>query len=236
MNLSAEEIAQRIEHTLLRPEATPDQIDRLCEEALAHGFHAACVHPVHVSRAVQRLTANRPARADKLAAVVVSVAGFPLGSNESETKADEARRAMDEGAREIDMVAHLGALVAGDRAAVRRDIEAVAKVVHRASPPGILKVILETSLLTHEQLVLGCRCCAEGEADFVKTSTGFHPTGGATVEHVRQLRRHASPMRVKAAGGIKTALQALAMLEAGADRIGTSSGVAILTELRAAGH
>ena len=156
-----------------------------------------------------------------------------MGANSTETKADEARRAMDDGATEIDMVVALGALIAGDRAYVRSDIEAVARMVHQVSGNRLLKVILETAALTMDQLILGCRCCAEAEADFVKTSTGFHARGGATVEHVRQLRRHASPLRVKAAGGIRTAEAATAMLEAGAVRIGTSAGVAILEQLRA---
>jgi len=149
------------------------------------------------------------------------------------TKADEARRAIDDGATEIDMVVALGPLSAGDRTYVRSDIVAVARVVHQATGNRLLKVILETAALTMDQLILGCRCCAEAEADFVKTSTGFHPRGGATVEHVRQLHRHASPLRVKAAGGIRTAEAAKAMLEAGAVRIGTSAGVAILEQLRA---
>ena len=149
------------------------------------------------------------------------------------TKADEARRAIDDGATEIDMVVALGELIGGDRAYVRSDIEAVARVVHQATGNRLLKVILETAALTTDQLILGCRCCAEAEADFVKTSTGLHPRGGATAEHVRQLHRHASPLRVKAAGGIRTAEAAKAMLEAGAVRIGTSAGVAILEQLRA---
>jgi deoxyribose-phosphate aldolase len=162
----------------------------------------------------------------------VSVAGFPLGASATATKVDEAQRALDDGAAEIDMVAPLGALIAGDRTRVREDIQAVADVVHKAARGGVLKVILETGALTGEQIILGCRCCAEGEADFVKTSTGFHPAGGATLEHVRLLYRCASPILVKAAGGIRTAARARAMLEAGAARLGTSSGVAIVEEVR----
>ncbi|MEK7756347.1 MAG: deoxyribose-phosphate aldolase, partial [Planctomycetota bacterium] len=165
--------------------------------------------------------------------LVVAAVGFPLGASLTATKADEARRAIDDGATEIDMVVALGELIGGDRAYVRSDIEAVARVVHQATGNRLLKVILETAALTTDQLILGCRCCAEAEADFVKTSTGLHPRGGATAEHVRQLHRHASPLRVKAAGGIRTAEAAKAMLEAGAVRIGTSAGVAILEQLRA---
>lgn len=232
MNVTVDEMARAIEHTLLRPEATPQQIDVLCDEALRYGFAGVCVNPIYVRRAAQRL-ATRGERVSTKTTVVVAAVGFPLGANSTETKADEARRAIDDGATEIDMVVALGALVAGDRTYVRADIEAVARVVNQGSGNRQLKVILETAALTTDQLVLGCRCCAEAEADFVKTSTGFHPSGGATVEHVRQLHRHASPLRVKASGGIRTAEAAAAMLEAGAVRIGTSAGVAILEQLRA---
>ncbi len=231
-SLTAHQLARHIEHTLLAPEATPAQIDGLCDEAICHGFLAVCVNPVHVRRAAARLAMRRTDSGEEAGPFVVSVAGFPLGASRTETKADEARRAMDDGAVEIDMVAALGALVAGDGAAVRRDIEALAAVVHRADPPGRLKVILETAALTRAQVILGCRCCAEGEADFVKTSTGLHRAGGATVEQVALLHRHVAPIGVKAAGGIRSGATALAMIEAGAERIGTSSGVAILAELR----
>ena len=232
MTLTPDELAKRIEQTLLAPEAAPNQIDRLCLDALHYGFHAVCVNPIHVRRAVERIARDRSASPTGRAVIVVSVAGFPLGASRSDTKADEARRALDDGASEIDMVADLGALISGDRKTVRADIEALARVVHQ-TPAGasLLKVILETGLLTVDQIILGCRCCAEGEADFVKTSTGFHASGGATVEQVKLLRRHAAPLRVKAAGGIRTAEAACAMIEAGADRIGTSAGVAILDEL-----
>jgi len=232
MTRSPQEIARTIDHTLLRPEADGGSIDRLCDEAVHQGFAAVCVNPVHVRRAAERIAAGARNRSGGHAPVVASVAGFPLGANRTDIKADEARRAMDDGATEIDMVVALGALLEGDRAAVRRDIEAVARAVHQASTNGILKVILETRVLTEEQIILGCRCCAEGEADFVKTSTGLHPAGGATVEHVRLLYRHATPILVKASGGIRTAALACQLLEAGAARIGTSSGVAILNELR----
>lgn len=218
------EIAKRIEHTLLRAEATADQIDALCTEAVEFGFAGVCVNPIFVAQVVRRLSTNPAIR-------VVTVIGFPLGANRTEIKEAEARRALDDGASEIDMVGQLGALIAGDQRAVRADIEATARVVHRANPPGLLKVILETAALTTDQIALGCRCCAEGEADFVKTSTGFHPAGGATVEHVRLLRRFASPIRVKAAGGIRTAAQALALIEAGAERLGTSASVEVMREL-----
>lgn len=236
MSIAAGEIARRIDHTLLKPDTTPEQIEALCDQALKYGFGAVCVSPVYVRRAVQTLAADRPRGREGRLPAVVSIAGFPLGASLAATKADEARRALDGGAAEIDMVICLGALIAGDRKAVREDIETVARVVHGTRPPALLKVILETAALTTEQIILGCRLCAESETDFVKTSTGFHPSGGATVEHVRLLHRHASPMLVKASGGIRTAASARAMLEAGAARIGTSSGVAIMEELRRTAH
>jgi deoxyribose-phosphate aldolase len=227
--MTQEELALTIEHTLLKPEATVAQIDRLCDEAVLHGFHGVCVNPAYVSHAARRLSGEPGRGSTARRPVVVTTAGFPLGACSSEIKAEEARRAMDEGAREVDMVAFIGALIDGDYKAVSRDIAAVAHAVHQASPPGRLKVILETGVLTNEQIIAGCRCAAEGEADFVKTSTGFHPSGGARTEHVRLLYKHASPIGVKAAGGIRDAATALAMIEAGAARIGTSSGVAIVS-------
>jgi deoxyribose-phosphate aldolase len=241
MTITAAETARRIDHTLLRPEATPEQIDLLCDQAVEYGFGAVCVNPVFVGRAVEQLASSRAAQSASTSAQadrgdtwprVVSVAGFPLGASTTATKAEEARRALDEGATEIDMVAQLGALIAGSRESVGNDIEAVARTVHRARSDGILKVILETAALTRDQIALGCRCCVEGGADLVKTSTGFHPAGGASVAHVRLLVRHASPLGVKAAGGIRTANDARVMLEAGATRLGTSAGVAIIEDLR----
>ncbi len=229
---TSEEMARTIDHTLLKPEATPDQIDVLCEEAVEYGFKGVCVQPIHVCRVAGKLASCRTTGANQPCPVVISVAGFPLGGSATVTKVDEACRAMDEGAREIDMVIRLGALIANEHDAARRDIEAVAHAVHRTADGGILKVILETAALADEQIIIACRLCTEAGADFVKTSTGFHPAGGATVGHVCLLSRHASSMKVKASGGIRTAAAAQAMLDAGASRIGTSCGVAIMEELR----
>lgn len=227
MTRTRREVAATIEHTLLKPEATIEQIDALVDEAIAYEFVGVCVNPIHVARVAKRLESRGAVPR------IVTAVGFPLGATRTDSKADEARRALDDGATDIDMVANLGALVAGDQAAVRREIETLARVVHQAPGGRVLKVILETTALTEPQIILGCRCCAEGEADFVKSSTGFHPTGGATVEHVRLLHRFASPIPVKASGGIRTAAAALALLDAGAGRLGTSAGVAILNELAA---
>ncbi len=229
--LNAAQLARTIEHTLLKPEATPSQIDRLCAEAVRYGFAGVCVNPSYVRHAAQRITEACRGRPEHETPRIVSVAGFPLGASLPAVKAEEALRAIEDGAAEIDMVIALGALITGDRAAVRDDIETVARSVHGAGGDKVLKVILETGVLTAEQIILGCQCALEGEADFVKTSTGFHPSGGATVEHVRLLHRYASGMKVKAAGGIRAAAAALAMIEAGAARLGTSTGPAIIEEL-----
>ncbi len=218
------ELARLIDHTLLKPEATQAQIDQLCDECLEHRFFAACVNPVWVAHCAARL-----ADSDTL---VAGVAGFPLGAATTEVKAYEALTAVEHGAGEVDMVVNLGALIAGDRVTVARDIAAVVESVKRADPDALVKVILETRALMDEQIILGCRCAAEAQADFVKTSTGFHPTGGATREHVALLKKHAAPLRVKAAGGIRDLPTVVAMLEAGADRLGMSASVGILQAMR----
>ncbi len=223
--ISRSQLAARIDHTVLKPETTPVQVDRLCDEARMYGFCAVCVNPVWVERCAARL-AGSPVR-------VCSVAGFPLGASRTEIKAHEARRAVERGAHEVDMVVNLAALMAGDRAGVSADIGGVVDAVRRVNGDALVKVILETRALTDDQIILGCRCTAEAQADFVKTSTGFHPAGGATVEHVALLRKHATPIRVKASGGIRDLPTALAMLNAGADRLGLSSSVAIVESLPA---
>ena len=221
--ITAEELASVIDHTLLRPEATPAQIDRLCREARENAFHAVCVNAVYVPRAVLELADS--------GVVVAAVVGFPLGADSTAAKVRGAERAIACGAQEIDMVLHIGALIAGEKNLVRDDIYAVAEVVHGASSNYSLKVILETAVLNPDHLALGCRCCAEAEADFLKTSTGFHPAGGASVAAVRALKRLAPPMKVKAAGGIRDLQTAVAMIDAGADRLGMSASVSVLKEL-----
>jgi len=226
--MTPEQLAAKIDHTLLKAEATPQQIDRLCDEAVELGVYAVCVNPIYVHRAADRLAKVSANAKVKVATVV----GFPLGASLTATKVDEARRAIDDGAIEIDMVASIGRLIAGDGAAIGDDLAAVADCVHAASINHQIKVILETAALTDEQIILGCRCAAEAQADFVKTSTGFHPAGGATVEAVKFLRKTAAPIKVKAAGGIRDLAIALAMIDAGADRIGISATSAILQRCR----
>lgn len=223
LDLDARQLAAMIDHTLLKPEGTAAMIDSLCDEALVWGFASVCVNPIWVRTCARRL-AGAPVR-------VASVIGFPLGCSTTEVKVAEVRQAMDDGAIELDMVARVGDLIAGETARVRDDIAAVSEVCHAASPDHVLKVILETAVLTEAQMITGCRCVAEGRGDYVKTSTGLHPAGGASVSDVRLLHRHASPIKVKAAGGIRDLATAKAMIEAGASRLGCSSSVAIVKEL-----
>lgn len=218
--MDTKQLASMIDHTVLKPEATAADIDRLCDEAVQFGFAAVCVNPMWVKRCADRLRGSK--------VKVATVAGFPLGANRTDVKVDEARRAIDDGASEVDMVIAVGELIAGHTDYVRDDIAAVADAVHAASPEGLLKVILETAALDRDAIIAGCRCCAEAQADYVKTSTGFHPAGGATVDAVRLLYRHASPLKVKAAGGIRDLITLRAMIDAGASRIGCSSAPKIL--------
>lgn len=212
---AAEAIARYIDHTLLRPETTAAEIDRLCDEALAYRFAAVCVTPVWVARCVARLGGAAP---------VAAVIAFPLGATPPEVKAAEAARAVADGATELDVVGALGHIRAGDWHYVRNDL----MVVMEAVPATPVKVILETALLNDRDLERACRVALEAGAQAVKTSTGTHPAGGATVEAVALMRATVGPgVGVKASGGIRDCATALRMLAAGASRLGTSSGVAI---------
>jgi len=215
-----DEIAHLIDHTLLKPEATPAQVERLCDEARCYRFAAVCVNPVYVRLAARRL--------EESGVVVCSVAGFPLGATTTTAKVYEARQALADGASEVDMVLHIGALKAGDYDIVREDIAAAAAVCHECG--ALLKVIIETALLSDAEKVTACHLAQAAGADYVKTSTGF-ASGGATVEDVRLMRQTVGPqMGVKAAGGIHSYAEALAMIEAGANRIGASAGVQIVEQ------
>jgi deoxyribose-phosphate aldolase len=213
-------VAKIIDHTHLRPDATPDQIVRLCQEAREFGFGAVMINPCYVALACEQVRGSDVR--------VGAVVGFPLGATVTRVKVFEAEEAMKLGASEIDMVMNIGALKAGDQKSVLDDIAAVAEAVHVRN--ALLKVILETELLTNDEKLLACGISERGGADFAKTSTGFLG-GGATVEDVALMRR-AVRIGVKASGGIRSAADARAMIEAGADRLGTSSGVNIVTELR----
>jgi deoxyribose-phosphate aldolase len=213
------DLARYIDHTLLKPDATAAEIDRLCAEAAEHGFAAVCVNPTWVRRCADNLRGTDVG--------VASVIGFPFGSSTTEVKALEARRAIRDGAREIDMVINIGALKSGMRDAVRDDIARVSDACREAG--AINKVIIETALLSDEEKVVACRLAVQAKADMVKTSTGY-AKGGATVFDVALMREVVGPkMGVKAAGGIRTAEDVQDMIAAGATRIGASAGVKIVT-------
>jgi deoxyribose-phosphate aldolase len=217
-HLEPTQIARRIDHTLLKPDATREQVSALCTEAREHGFASVCVNPARVALAATEVAGCEVA--------VCSVAGFPLGASRSVIKAAEARQAVDDGATEIDMVLAVGSLLDGDEATVAADIAAVVAACEDAA---LVKVIIETCLLTDAQKARACELSEQAGASFVKTSTGFAGLG-ATVEDVRLMRQAVSPaMRVKAAGGIADFATAAAMIRAGADRIGSSRSVAIIT-------
>jgi deoxyribose-phosphate aldolase len=187
-------IAQLIDHTLLKPEATREQIDRLCHEALEYRFASVCVNPTHVARCAELLRESD--------VKVCTVVGFPLGATTTAVKAYETRQAIDDGATEIDMVINVGALKSGDFDTVQADIAAVVDTAHAAG--ALVKVIIETALLSDEEKAAACRLAQAAGAEFVKTSTGFGP-GGATVEDVALMRRVVGPeMGVKASGGCAT--------------------------------
>ena len=215
--ITGAEMAQYIDHTLLKPEATPDALVKLCAEAISYGFKAVCVNSGNVAFIAGKLQGSGVA--------VCTVVGFPLGAMQTRAKAFEAENALDEGAAELDMVLNIGALKSGDLKTVEADIKAVRKV---AENPIVLKVIIETGLLTAEEKIKACEITKNSGADFVKTSTGFSG-GGATVEDVALMREVVGQkMGVKASGGIKDWSTAVAMIKAGANRIGTSSGIVIV--------
>jgi deoxyribose-phosphate aldolase len=214
------EIARLIDHTLLKPDATQDQIAQLCYEAQKYGFAAVCVNPTYV-RLCTQLLRGTPVH-------VCTVVGFPLGATPPEVKAYEAQQAIDGGATEIDMVINIGALKSKDYGLVERDMAMVARTCHAGG--ALLKVIIEAALLTDEEKVIACQLAKAAGADYVKTSTGFGP-GGATAEDVALMRRAVGPaMGVKAAGGIRSYDEARSMVTAGATRIGASAGIKILEQ------
>ncbi len=211
-----ENLASYIDHTLLKPEASAEAVRQLCHEAREHGFASVCVNSCRVPLAAAELRGS--------SVVVCAVVGFPLGAMDSDAKAFEAKKAVEAGAREIDMVINIGALKDEAYDLVEEDI----RKVKQECGSLVLKVILETCLLSKEEIVRACEIARRAGADYVKTSTGFSK-GGATVEDVALMRRTVgSAMGVKASGGVRSRKDALAMIEAGASRIGASSGVAIL--------
>lgn len=208
-------IASMIDHTLLKPDATADSVIKVCEEAKKYNFASVCINPCHVELVKKELEGS--------GVKVTTVIGFPLGSTTPQVKAFEAAQAVKDGADELDMVINIGALKAKNYDYVKKDIEAVVK----AKGEAIVKVIIETCLLTDEEKIEACKLAKEARADFVKTSTGFS-TGGATVEDIKLMRATVGKdIGVKASGGVRSYETAIAMIEAGATRIGASASVAI---------
>ena len=215
--LSASEMARRIDHMLLKPDAVHAAFDSLCAEADQYNFKSVCVNSARVAYVSQKIAGS--------AVAACAVVGFPLGATHRAAKAFEAQKAIEDGASELDMVLNIGALKDGDLKTVEADIRSVRRA---AAGPTVLKVIIETCLLTDAEKKTACEIAQNAGADFVKTSTGFS-SGGATVEDVVLMRRVVGPeMGVKASGGIKDWETAEAMIDAGADRLGTSSGVVIV--------
>ena len=222
------ELASKIDHTILKPEATADDVKRLVHEAVEHGFASVCVNGCWVA-AVAPAVRGTGVKA-------CGVAGFPLGAMKSTVKAIEATSLVKDGAHEVDFVAHLPTLMAADADAAREQFLEVTRGCRAALRECVVKVIIESAALmagvseaTYEKrIAAACEAATQSGCDFVKTSTGFHPAGGATVEAVELMRKHAPTIQVKASGGIRTYEDAMKMLDAGADRLGCSAGVAIV--------
>lgn len=216
-NNESTNLSSMIDHTLLKPDAMAKQIKKLCKEARENKFASVCINPYHVPLAVECLRGSE--------VKVCTVVGFPLGATTTRTKVAEAKEAVENGVSEVDMVINIGALKSGDIDAVRNDIESVVIAVKGRA---LVKVIIETCLLTDEEKVKACQIAKMAGADFVKTSTGFS-TGGATVEDVKLIKQVVgTEMGVKASGGVRSFATAINMIKAGANRLGTSSGVAIV--------
>ncbi|MEH7524175.1 deoxyribose-phosphate aldolase [Bacillus sp. JJ1503] len=216
----AKNVAGMIDHTLLKADATKEQIEKICAEAKEYQFASVCINPAWVKLSSQLLSGTD--------VKVCTVIGFPLGASTPETKEFETKNAIENGATEVDMVINIGALKSGDHELVERDIRAV---VNAAKGKALTKVIIETSLLSEEEKVRACEISVKAGADFVKTSTGFS-TGGATVEDIALMRKTVGPnIGVKASGGVRSAEDAQKMIQAGATRIGASSGAAIVNGL-----
>ena len=214
------EVNTYIEHTNLKPTVTQHDIEKLCEEAVQYQFHGVCVPPYWVKKVKRDLK--------ETAVQVVTVIGFPLGYNMSHVKIAEIERAIQDGADELDIVMNMTAFKSDSQGWAKVEVAQFAKLAHAAQKP--IKMILETAYLNDEEITEACRFCKDAGADFVKTSTGFAPTG-ATIEHVQLMRKVVGDgVGVKASGGIRSYNDALAMIEAGADRLGTSSGVKIIQE------
>jgi len=232
--MTAAELASKIDHTILKPEATSAEVHRVATEAMQLGCAAVCVAPVWVGRVATML------RGQPVASAVCTVVGFPHGTAKSTVKAIEATSTIKDGADEIDVVPHQPNLLNQDLDAIKAELLEIARAARTTRRDVVIKVIVESALLFKAlgatrgaaALATACRAIRESGCDFVKTATGFHPAGGATVEAVRILKQHAEGLGVKAAGGIRDLATAQAMLDAGADRLGMSATVEVLEQLR----
>jgi deoxyribose-phosphate aldolase len=229
--MTAQELARRIDHTLLKPEAQAQEIHRVVSEAISHGFASVCIAPAWVARV--------PAMVKSSATRCCTVVGFPHGTSKPTVKAIEATAAVKDGASEIDVVAFLPFLINQDVDAARGELMEVVRAARAVRSDVVIKVIVESAVLLQlggdrgeAAIAAACRAVRESGCDFIKTSTGFHPAGGASLDAVRLMKRQGESLLVKAAGGIRDAKTALAMIEAGADRLGLSASPAILEELK----
>ena len=219
------QLAGVIDHTLLDATATKEKIEQLCQEAKNYGFHTVCVNGRWIPLVAEQLHNTK--------VKVGGVVSLPLGAETTKIKVAQAKEAIFAGADEIDMVADLASIIAGDTKYLQAQLNAVLKVCRSMRPAVVLKVIIESAALNNDQKIFACQVAEKCGVDFIKTSTGLHPAGGATVEDVKLMKETAPNCKIKAAGGIRTAKQVLEMLAAGAERIGTSSSVKIINELRA---
>src|SRR6266566_3039363 len=228
-DMTRDELARRIDHTLLKPEATAPEIHRLIAEAIELRFAAVCIAPAFVAKAAVELRGSGVA--------LCTVISFPHGTSKPTIKAIEATSAVKDGADELDVVAHLPNLINNNFDSARLELIEIVRAARAARPQALIKVIIESAALLalgpdrgESAIATACRAIRESGCDFVKTSTGFHPAGGASVEAVRLIKKHAQGLQIKAAGGIRDLVTAKMMLEAGADRLGTSNSVAIVQQ------
>jgi deoxyribose-phosphate aldolase len=222
IQIPLDKLAAAIDHTLLKPEATWKQIQEHCDQAQALQLGAVCILPRWVPMAADLLQSS-PVR-------VATVVGFPLGADTTAMKAAQTKEAIHAGADEIDMVADLASIIEGGTQYLLNQCRAVLRICRSMRPPVLLKVIIESAALTQEQKIVACHTLQQAQVDFIKTSTGLHPAGGAILEDIQLIKAEAPACKIKAAGGIRTVDQVLAMMEAGAARIGTSAGVTIIRE------
>ncbi len=230
--MNVAQLAGRIDHTILKPEATPEEVLKVAAEAVEHRFASVCISPVHVARTAAFLAGRIP---------VCTVIGFPAGANKATVKAIEATSSIKDGAGEIDVVAHLPHLASANLAAAKGELLEIVRAARATRPQVLIKVIIESAYLLslgaqrgEAAIAVACQAARESGCDFVKTSTGYHAAGGASLEAIKLMKKHGEELLLKASGGIRDLRTALAMIEAGADRIGASASVAILSELRTA--